>query len=427
MASPNRRLETIAKQFTAPSSSVSQLAFEPTAAAGKQSDDDVVIVAALRTAITKARTGDFATTYVEEMLAPVLKAVVQKAKIDPALVGDIVVGTVLGNGSQRANECRMASFLAGFPETVPIHTVNRQCSSGLQALAHVAANIKAGYYDIGIGAGLESMSQAQFKWTGSVNPRLAANKQAQACLVPMGITSENVASKYNVTRQEQDELAVRSHQRAAAAIKSGKFKAEIVPVETTVKDPKTGEERKVVVDTDSGVRANTNFEGLQKLKPAFKENGTTTAGNSSQVSDGAAAVLAMRRSTAKKLGVPILATFRSFAVTGVDPLVMGIGPATAIPEAVKKAGLSIGDIDLFEINEAFASQATYCVKKLGLSWDKVNVNGGAIALGHPLGATGARQVATLLSEMGRRKSKYGVISMCIGSGMGAAAVFEYTA
>jgi len=318
----------------------------------------------------------------------------------------------------------MASFLAGFPETVPIHTVNRQCSSGLQALAHVAANIKAGYYDVGIAAGLESMSQAQFKWSGSVNPRLAANKQAKACLVPMGITSENVASRFGVSRQEQDEAAVRSHARAAAAIKGGKFRSEIVPVDVTLKDAKTGEERKVTVDTDGGVRTQTTMETLGRLKPAFKEGGTTTAGNSSQVSDGAAAVLAMRRSTAVRLGVPILATFRAFAVTGVDPLVMGIGPATAIPAAVAQAKLKLTDIDLFEINEAFASQAAFCVKKLGLSWDRVNVNGGAIALGHPLGATGARQVATLLSEMGRRKSRYGVVSMCIGSGMGAAAVFE---
>jgi len=417
-----RRIQNIANQLQA-GLAQPQLSAVPTAAAAK-SDDDVVIVAALRTAITKAKSGPFAQAYVEELLAPVLKAVVQKAGIDPAQVQDVIVGTVLGNGSQRANEARMAQFFAGFPDTVPIHTVNRQCSSGLQALAHVAANIKAGNYDVGIAAGVETMSQSPFKWTGSVNPAVKQNNKAAACLVPMGITSENVAAKFNVSRKEQDEFSVRSHQKAAAAIKSGKFKAEIVPVTVTLKDPKTGEEKKVTVDTDNGVRAATTVESLGTLKAVFKEGGSTTAGNASQVSDGAAAVLAVRRSYAKKHNLPIIGTFRSFAVTGVDPLVMGIGPATAIPEAVKKAGLNIKDIDLFEINEAFASQAVYCVKKLGINPDKVNVNGGAIALGHPLGATGARQTATLLSEMGRRGSKYGVVSMCIGSGMGAAAVFE---
>jgi acetyl-CoA acyltransferase 1 len=395
----------------------------PTALAGK-SDDDIVIVAALRTAITKAKSGFFAQTYVEDLLAPVLSAVVKKVNLDPKLVGEITVGSVLGNGSQRANEVRIASFLAGFPETVPCHVVNRQCSSSLQAVAHVASAIKAGYFDIGIGAGVETMSLAPFKWQGSINPKIAQNHSAKGCLVPMGITSENVAAKFGVSRQEQDELALKSHQRTAAAIKSGKFKAEIVPVKVTFKDPKTGAEKEVVVDTDGGVRASTTLEGLSQLKPAFKPDGSTTAGNASQVSDGAAAVLLMKRSRAKQLNMPILATFRSFAVTGVDPYMMGIGPATAIPEAVKKAGLNLNDIDLFEINEAFASQTIYCVKKLGLSWDKVNVNGGAIALGHPLGATGARQTATLLNEMHRRNSKYGVVSMCIGSGMGAAAVFE---
>jgi acetyl-CoA acyltransferase 1 len=397
----------------------------PNPTAGGKSDDDVVIVAALRTAITKAKSGFFAQTYVEDLLAPVLSAVVKKVNLDPKLVGEITVGSVLGNGSQRANEVRIAGFLAGFPESVPCHVVNRQCSSGLQAIAHVASAIKAGHFDIGIGAGVETMSLAPFKWQGSINPKIAQNHAAKGCLVPMGITSENVAAKFGVSRQEQDELALKSHQRAAAAIKSGKFKAEIVPVKVTLKDPKTGAEKEVVVDTDGGVRPSTTLEGLSQLKPAFKpDGGSTTAGNASQVSDGAAAVLLMKRSRANQLNMPILATFRSFAVTGVDPYIMGIGPATAIPEAVKKAGLTLNEIDLFEINEAFASQAVYSVKKLGLSWDKVNVNGGAIALGHPLGATGARQTATLLNEMHRRKSKFGVVSMCIGSGMGAAAVFE---
>jgi len=240
----------------------------------------------------------------------------------------------------------------------------------------------------------------------------------------MGITSENVAEQFKISRKEQDELAALSHQRAAAAIKAGRFKSEIVPVSTKVKDEKTGAEKEIIFEVDDGVREDTTFENLSKLPAVFKKDGSTTAGNSSQVSDGSAAVLAMSRAKARQLSLPILGVFRSFAVSGVDPAVMGIGPAFAIPAAVQKANLTLNEIDLFEINEAFASQAAYCVKKLGLSWDKVNVNGGAVALGHPLGCTGARMTATLLSEMHRRKVRYGIVSMCIGSGMGAAAVFE---
>lgn len=318
----------------------------------------------------------------------------------------------------------MGAFMAGVPSSVPIHTINRQCSSGLQAIAHCAANIKAGMYDIGLACGVETMSMSPMTWEGDMNPKIFLNKQTKDCLLPMGITSENVAAQFNVTRKEQDELAVMSHARAAAAIKAGKFKDEIVPMKTKVKDAKAGTEKEIIADTDDGVRAETTFASVSKLKPAFQAGGTTTAANSSQVSDGAAAVLLMTRERAQKMGLPIQGVFRSFAVTGVEPNVMGIGPAVAIPEAVKKAGLQLSDIDLFEINEAFASQAVYSVKKLGLTWDNVNVNGGAIALGHPLGCTGARMTATLLNEMGRRKSRFGIVSMCIGSGMGAAAVFE---
>ncbi|KAG2662556.1 hypothetical protein PVAP13_1KG544600 [Panicum virgatum] len=320
----------------------------------------------------------------------------------------------------------MAAFYAGFPETVPVRTVNRQCSSGLQAVADVAAAIKAGFYDIGIGAGLESMSINSIAWEGQVNPKISAFQKAQDCLLPMGVTSENVAHRYGVTRQEQDQAAAESHRRAAAATASGKFKDEIVPVPTKIVDPKTGEEKKVVISVDDGIRPGTTASGLAKLKPVFKKDGTTTAGNSSQVSDGAGAVLLMKRSVALKKGLPILGVFRSFAAVGVDPAVMGVGPAVAIPAAVKSAGLQIEDIDLFELNEAFASQFVYCCNKLGLDRSKVNVNGGAIALGHPVGATGARCVATLLNEMKRRgrDCRFGVITMCIGSGMGAAAVFE---
>ncbi|XP_008804745.1 3-ketoacyl-CoA thiolase 2, peroxisomal [Phoenix dactylifera] len=388
--------------------------------------DDVVIVAACRTAICKSKRGGFKDTHPEDLLAPVLKALLDKTKLNPSEVGDIVVGTVLAPGSQRAIECRMAAFYAGFPETVPLRTVNRQCSSGLQAVADIAASIKAGFYDIGIAAGMESMTVNSVGRIVPVNPRAEMFAQARDCLLPMGMTSEIVAQRYGVTRQEQDQAAVESHRRAAAATAAGKFKEEIIPVTTKIVDPKSGEEKQVTISVDDGVRPDTSMSVLAKLKPAFKKDGSTTAGNASQVSDGAGAVLLMRKDVAMQKGFPILGVFRSFAAVGVDPAVMGIGPAVAIPAAVKAAGLQIDDIDLFEINEAFASQFVYCCKKLELDPSKVNVNGGAIALGHPLGATGARSVSTLLNEMKRRGKdcRFGVISMCIGSGMGAAAVFE---
>jgi acetyl-CoA acyltransferase 1 len=242
----------------------------------------------------------------------------------------------------------------------------------------------------------------------------------------MGITSENVAHRFNVSREEQDQAAVDSHRKAASATASGKFKDEITPVKTKIVDPKTGDEKPITVSVDDGIRPNTTLSGLAKLKPVFKEDGTTTAGNSSQLSDGAGAVLLMRRNVAMQKGLPILGVFRTFSAVGVDPAIMGVGPAVAIPAAVKAAGLELNDVDLFEINEAFASQFVYCRNKLGLDAEKINVNGGAIAIGHPLGATGARCVATLLHEMKRRGKdcRFGVVSMCIGSGMGAAAVFE---
>ncbi|KAG6726162.1 hypothetical protein I3842_02G067300 [Carya illinoinensis] len=397
-------------------------AYQRTSAFG----DDVVIVAAHRTPICKSKRGGFKDTYPDDLLAPVLKALIEKTNLNPSEVGDIVVGTVLAPGSQRASECRMAAFYAGFPETVPVRTVNRQCSSGLQAVADVAAAIRAGFYDIGIGAGLESMTTNPMAWEGSVNPKVKAFEQAQNCLLPMGITSENVAHRFGVTRQEQDQAAVESHRRAAAATASGKFKDEIIPVPTKIVDPKSGEEKPVKISVDDGIRPSATVSDLARLKPVFKKDGTTTAGNSSQVSDGAGAVLLMKRSVALQKGLPILGIFRTFAAVGVDPAIMGVGPAVAIPAAVKAAGLELDDIDLFEINEAFASQFLYCRNKLGLDPEKINVNGGAMALGHPLGATGARCVATLLHEMKRRGKdcRFGVVSMCIGTGMGAAAVFE---
>uniref|UniRef100_A0A7N0USF1 acetyl-CoA C-acyltransferase n=1 Tax=Kalanchoe fedtschenkoi TaxID=63787 RepID=A0A7N0USF1_KALFE len=388
--------------------------------------DDVVIVSAYRTPLCKAKRGGFKDTPADDLLATVLKGVIENTNINPAEVGDIIVGTVLAPGSQRATECRMAAFYAGFPETVPLRTVNRQCSSGLQAVADVAAAIKSGFYDIGIGAGLESMTVNSISYDTGVNPKVKIFEQARDCLLPMGITSENVAQRFGVTRQEQDQAAVESHRKAAAATVSGKFKDEIIPVATKIVDPKTGEEKPVTISVDDGIRPNASLADLAKLKPVFKKDGTTTAGNSSQVTDGAGAVLLLKRSIALKKGLPILGVFRTFAAVGVDPAIMGVGPAVAIPAAVNAAGLQLDDIDLFEINEAFASQFVYCRKKLDLDPSKVNVNGGAMALGHPLGATGARCVATLLHEMKRRGKdcRFGVISMCIGTGMGAAGVFE---
>ncbi|KAG7388268.1 3-ketoacyl-CoA thiolase, peroxisomal [Phytophthora boehmeriae] len=387
-------------------------------------EEDVVIVSALRTPITKARRGGFKDTTPDVLLGHVLQAVLKQAKVDPKLVGDVVVGNVLQPGAG-AGMARMAQLAAGIPHTVPLHTLNRQCSSGLQAVANVTAAIKAGYYDIGIAAGVECMSLGGIaRDAPTVNwERVGEVQDAMDCTVPMGITSENVAEKYGITRTKQDELAALSHEKAAAAQANGWFKEEITPVSTTIKD-KDGNEKAVIISQDDGVRAGTTVEKLAKLRPAFKEGGSTTAGNSSQVSDGAAAVLLMRRSVAKKMGLPILGRFVSFAVAGVPPALMGIGPAFAIPEALQKANLTIDQIDVFEINEAFASQATYCIEKLGIPIEKVNPKGGAIALGHPLGCTGARQMSTLLYQLKRKNQRYGVISMCIGTGMGAAAVFE---
>jgi acetyl-CoA acyltransferase 1 len=388
-------------------------------AAGKR-EDDVVIVAAVRTPICKAKRGGLASTTPDALLKQVLAAVVARAGVPPEAVQDICVGNVLQPGGG-AIMARMAQFQAGFPAATPLSAVNRQCSSGLQALANVFGAIKAGVIDVGIGAGVESMS---FNSMADAAPTVDFDAVggcplAADCLVPMGMTSENVAERYGVTRADQDAFAARSHARAAAAQAAGEFADELVPTAT-----KEGG----VVAADDGVRAGTSAAGLAKLKPAFKEGGTTTAGNSSQVSDGAAAVLAMRRSTAARLGCRALGVLRAYAVVGVPPDVMGIGPAVAIPAALAQAGLTLADIDVFEINEAFASQCLYSVRALGLEGDlggpRINPLGGAIALGHPLGATGARQTATLLHYMRRHRKRYGVVSMCIGTGMGAAAVFE---
>jgi acetyl-CoA acyltransferase 1 len=307
----------------------------------------------------------------------------------------------------------MAQLAAGMPADTPLKTINRQCSSGLQAVADVANAVASGEIQVGIGGGVESMSF--YPMTSIKAPDvdweiMQQTAQAMDCLIPMGVTSDNVVAKYGLQREQLDQFAVESHQKAARAQAAGKFREEIVPVGK--------------VDRDDGIRPQTNMAVLQKLKPVFSENGKTTAGNSSQMTDGAAAVLVMTRAEATKRGLPVLGVWRGYSVKGVPPKIMGIGPAVAIPAVLKQTGLTLQDIDVFEINEAFASQASWCVNVLGIDTRKVNPNGGAIALGHPLGCTGARQIATLLHEMHRNKQRYGVVSMCIGTGMGAAAVIE---
>eukprot|EP01127_Copromyxa_protea_P002818 TRINITY_DN12758_c0_g1_i1.p1 TRINITY_DN12758_c0_g1~~TRINITY_DN12758_c0_g1_i1.p1 ORF type:complete len:430 (-),score=130.25 TRINITY_DN12758_c0_g1_i1:72-1361(-) len=415
-----RRLGVVSSHLA--ESASTPLARQPVAAASVKRDDDVVIVCALRSAICKAKRGSFKDTHWTTLLGDVVKGVVQQSGVNPADIEDIQVGTALAAGGG-ASEARMATLVAGIPHTSSLATTNRQCSSGLQAFANIAASIRAGYIKVGMAAGVESMSTHNFdNGVGKLNEALFANKEAADCLLPMGITSENVAAEFGVTRADQDKFAFESQAKAARAQQAGLFKDEIIPLTVSIKD-KDGNASQITVDKDDGIRA-TTLEGLQKLRPAFKKDGTTTAGNSSQVSDGAAAVIAMTRAEANKRGLKILGKFHSYAVVGVPPYVMGIGPAYAIPVAVKQAGLTIDDIDVFEINEAFASQALYSARKCNIPESKVNPNGGAIALGHPLGCTGARQIATLIHQLRRTKTRYGVVSMCIGTGMGAAGVFE---
>ncbi|KAI1315957.1 3-ketoacyl-CoA thiolase with broad chain length specificity [Mortierella claussenii] len=391
---------------------------------GVQSPDDVVIVDAVRTPLTRGKKGGFKDTVPEDLLAAVLIAIKDRTKIDPALVDDICVGTVL-QAAGGATVSRMAALYAGYPEKTSLYTTNRQCSSGLQAIVNIATHIQAGLIDIGIGAGVESMTMgygpsAMASQTSEKIPK--ASQAAEDCNLPMGITSENVAKDFNIDRKRQDAFSALSFQKAAKAQREGKFDSEIVPVKTEIKDEKTGETREIIVSKDDGIRDGVTEESLSKLKPAF--GGLTTAGSASQVSDGAAAVLLMKRKTAHKLGLPIRGKYVASAVVGCPPRIMGVGPLYAIPAACKKAGISIKDVDVIELNEAFASQAVYVIEELGLDLNKVNPLGGAIAIGHPLGCTGARQVATLLPELQRQNKKIGLTTMCIGTGMGMAAVWE---
>jgi len=382
----------------------------------KKDPNDVVIVSALRTPLCRSRKGALAKVPPSTLLTTVLEATLKRTGVKGEDVQDICLGNCLmppsGYGAMR-----MAHIAAGIPaDSTPLSWVNRQCSSGLQAVANIADAITTGKIQIGIGGGVESMS---FYPMSSIKPpdvdwdamKKSHTKTAvMDCLIPMGVTSDNVVAQYGLERRDLDKFAVRSHQKAAQARASGKFKNEIVPVGDVLHD--------------DGIRPQTTEKILGKLKPVFSKDGRTTAGNSSQTTDGAAVILVMTRAEANVRALPILGVWRGYAVKGVPPRVMGIGPAVAIPAVLKQCNLTAQDIDIFEINEAFASQASWCVDVLNLDPTKVNPNGGAIALGHPLGCTGARQIATLLNELHRRKQKFGVVSMCIGTGMGAAAVLE---
>jgi acetyl-CoA acyltransferase 1 len=404
----------------------------------RKDPSDIVILSSLRTPITRSYKGSLKDAYPEELLAAVLRATLAATpNLDPALISDVGIGVVLSElGGSKAG--RMAMNHAGYPSSTSFYTVNRACSSGLSAITNVAGQIATRMIDVGIGGGMESMTRNYGSRAIPVDlwPALKESpvKDARDCIMPMGLTSENVAERYGVSRADQDAFAVMSHQRAAKAQAEGLFDKEIVSVETTFqevdkKGEKVGERRDVVVSKDDGIRANASLEGMAKLKPAFKEGGTSTAGNSSQISDGAAATLMMRRSTATELGLTssIIGKWAGTQVAGCKPDEMGIGPAIAIPKLLEYTGLKTEDVGLWEINEAFASQAIYCLRTLGLEKKleegKVNPKGGAIALGHPLGATGARMLAGLLPEMERQGLETGVVSMCIGTGMGMAGLF----
>lgn len=383
--------------------------------------NDVVITAAYRTAHTKGGKGGFRNTSSAELLAGLIQGVIAKSGIDPALVEDCAVGNVLNYGAG-ASEHRAAALVGGLPATTSFVAINRQCSSGLMAVNDIALKILAGQIDVGIGAGVESMTSAWGVGAPAFPESFKTNAEAAKCTIPMGITSENVAKKFGVTRVDQDEFAANSYKKAAEAQAKGLFKEEIIPLTVTVLDKDGENPTQIVVDKDDGIRPGVTAESLSKIKPAFSKTGASHAGNSSQVSDGAGAVLLMRRSVAEKLGQPIIAKFVHCKTVGVPPEIMGIGPAVAIPAVLKDVGLSVEDVDIYEINEAFASQALYSIRACGIDINKVNPKGGAIAFGHPLGATGARQFATLLSEMKRTGAKVGVTSMCIGTGMGAASI-----
>jgi acetyl-CoA acyltransferase len=388
---------------------------------------EAVIVSAVRTAVGKAPKGTLKNTRPDDLGATAIREAVARVEgLDPAQIEDVIMGCAFPEAEQGMNVARTAAIAAGLPVEVSAMTVNRYCSSGLQTIALAADRIRTGGADIIVAGGLETMSMIPMG--GNVvrpNPQIVDSYPDY--YLNMGLTAENLARKYEITREQADEFSLQSHQKAAAAIQAGKFKDEIVPMNVYVDelDEKGRVRRKeVVFDTDEGVRYDATIEGLAKLKPAFHVKGTVTAGNASQMSDGAAAVVVMSAEKAAELGATPLARFVSFATAGCLPEEMGVGPVYAIPKALKMAGLTLDDIGVIELNEAFAAQGLSVIKLLEMNPEKINVNGGAVALGHPLGCTGAKLTATILQEMKRRDARYGMVTMCVGGGMGAAGIFE---
>ena len=387
---------------------------------------DAVIVQALRTAVGKAPRGALRTTRPDDMAATVFQELLKRTpQLRAEEVDDVILGCAMPEAEQGANVARIAALRAGLPATVSAMTINRFCSSGLQAIALAAERVRGYGAEVVLAGGTESMSLIP-RGGHKPSPNPALVDQHPEVYLSMGLTAEILAEKYQISREDQDKFSYRSHQNALAAQASGKFDNEIVPLPLEYAYLDNGKPRvnKVVFQKDEGPRADTSLEALAKLKPVFHAQGTVTAGNSSQTSDGAAAALVLSAEKAKALGLKPLARFVSFATAGVPPEIMGIGPVVAIPKALAMAGLRLDDIDVFELNEAFAGQALAVIRQVGLPIDKVNVNGGAVALGHPLGATGAKLTATLLQEMIRRNARYGMVTMCIGGGQGAAGIFE---
>lgn len=389
---------------------------------------EAVIVTAVRTPVGKAFKGALRNVRPDDLGGHVVREAISRTRgVTDSDIDDVIIGCAMPEGEQGLNIGRIVAMRAGLPDSVPGLTVNRFCASGLQAIAYAAQQIQSGAADTIAAGGAESMSLIPMAGARPLpNPYLVDYRPE--LYMAMGHTAEQVAKRYSVSRADQDRFAESSHRKAAAAIAAGRFRDETVAYmleERTLGDDGKLHVRSVKFDTDEGVRSDTNTAALSKLKPSFHPQGSVTAGNASQMSDGAAAAIVMSREKADELGLRPLAAFRSFGVTGVAPDVMGIGPISAIPKALKQAGITIADVDLFEINEAFAAQCLPIIRQLGIDEERVNVNGGAIALGHPLGCTGAKLTATLLHEGRRRKSRFGVVSMCIGGGMGAAAVFEF--
>ncbi|MED4158528.1 acetyl-CoA C-acetyltransferase [Shouchella clausii] len=388
---------------------------------------EAVIVAGARTPVGKANRGSFKHVRSDDLGAFAVKETLRRAKqVEPEEIDDCLIGCAMPEAEQGMNMARNVSVLAGIPQSVPAVTINRYCASGLQTIAYGAERIMLGHAKAIIAGGAESMSMIPMGGH-VVKPNPTLIDEAPEYYMSMGYTAEEVARQYGISREDQDAFAVESHKRAAAALANQRFSDEIVPVpvvEQHFGSNGTLQSTERLVEIDEGVRADTTIAALSKLKPAFQHKGTVTAGNSSQMSDGAAAVLLMDKEEAEARGLEPLVTFKSFAVAGVAPEVMGVGPIEAIPKAVRLAGLQLEEIGLFELNEAFASQALAVIRELGLDYDKVNVNGGAIALGHPLGCTGTKLTLSLIHEMRRRDERFGVVTMCIGGGMGAAAVFE---